>query len=77
MYKQSRSALLLGLLLAANASTDVLPRKKFKLPDRQHLVTAKNASCPCGSGHKYKKCCLVKEQEHEVVMQDRNTLTNV
>ncbi|MBI3271220.1 MAG: SEC-C domain-containing protein [Planctomycetes bacterium] len=24
--------------------------------------TAKNAPCPCGSGVKYKKCCLPKEQ---------------
>lgn len=23
------------------------------------MTTAKNAPCPCGSGHKYKKCCYV------------------
>ena len=26
---------------------------------------ARNAPCPCGSGKKYKKCCLKKDQEAE------------
>jgi uncharacterized protein YchJ len=25
--------------------------------------TGRNAPCPCGSGKKYKQCCLAKEQE--------------
>jgi len=24
----------------------------------------RNLSCPCGSGKKYKKCCLIKEWEN-------------
>lgn len=27
------------------------------------MKTPRNAPCPCGSGKKYKKCCLTKEQE--------------
>jgi uncharacterized protein YchJ len=23
----------------------------------------RNSSCPCGSGKKYKKCCLIKQEE--------------
>jgi len=25
----------------------------------------RNAPCPCGSGLKYKKCCLDKEDKHK------------
>lgn len=31
------------------------PFPKMKSPER-------NQPCPCGSGHKYKKCCLLTEQ---------------
>ena len=27
------------------------------------VKTGRNAPCPCGSGKKYKKCCLAKEEE--------------
>ncbi len=26
------------------------------------MTTARNAPCPCGSGRKYKRCCLAEEQ---------------
>lgn len=29
---------------------------------RREPVMNKNAPCPCGSGVKYKRCCLPKEQ---------------
>ncbi|MFK5915411.1 MAG: SEC-C metal-binding domain-containing protein, partial [Woeseiaceae bacterium] len=28
---------------------------------RENPKTGRNDSCPCGSGKKYKKCCLIKE----------------
>ena len=32
-------------------------KKKFKL--------GRNDPCPCGSGKKYKKCCLPKDEEEK------------
>jgi len=29
------------------------------------LKTERNSKCECGSGKKYKKCCLIKEYEQE------------
>lgn len=34
-------------------------RKSSKIP--------RNSLCFCGSGKKYKKCCLVKQQEQESI----------
>jgi len=31
------------------------------------MTTARNAPCPCGSGRKYKKCCLPGKEENEVL----------
>ncbi|MGH2530849.1 MAG: SEC-C metal-binding domain-containing protein [Thermomicrobiales bacterium] len=31
----------------------------------------RNAPCPCGSGKKYKHCCLPKEEHHPVVQSDQ------
>jgi len=31
----------------------------------------RNAQCPCGSGRKYKKCCLAKDQEASAEQRDR------
>ncbi|MEW6094070.1 MAG: SEC-C metal-binding domain-containing protein [Chloroflexota bacterium] len=36
----------------ANISTSVRPRKK---------KAGRNDPCPCGSGRKYKKCCLYRK----------------
>ena len=29
---------------------------------RAHEKYPRNKACPCGSGHKYKKCCMVKHE---------------
>lgn len=34
----------------------------------------RNESCPCGSGKKYKKCCLAKEQERNSRMREESTV---
>lgn len=47
---------------------DLFPRRKKRVPDesdgwltapihRAALTVGRNDRCPCGSGHKYKKCC--------------------
>ncbi len=44
------------------------PEKKLKRVSSRQLKkqpeTGRNAPCPCGSGSKYKKCCLIKRQEY-------------
>ena len=35
---------------------------------RKESKVKRNASCPCGSGKKYKKCCLIKREE-QIVQQ--------
>jgi len=30
----------------------------------------RNELCPCGSGKKYKKCCLIKERENLIRQQE-------
>jgi len=32
------------------------------------VTVGRNAPCPCGSGNKYKKCCLAKD-EHEAALR--------
>ena len=34
-----------------------------------YLRTSKNQPCPCGSGIKYKKCCLEKDQNSEEIKE--------
>jgi hypothetical protein len=34
----------------------------------------RNEPCPCGSGKKYKKCCLAKEQENTIRQRDEATV---
>ena len=43
------------------------PKKKSKLnqkasPIQSNVKIGRNEKCPCGSGKKYKKCCLLKHQ---------------
>jgi hypothetical protein len=38
-------------------------------------MTGRNESCPCGSGKKYKKCCLDKDREERRVQQEAQKLT--
>lgn len=33
----------------------------------------RNQPCPCGSGHKYKKCCAGKKEEGKRTMEPKNT----
>ncbi|MED4986482.1 SEC-C metal-binding domain-containing protein, partial [Geobacillus stearothermophilus] len=30
------------------------------------MAIGRNDPCPCGSGKKYKKCCMNKQQEREI-----------
>jgi len=40
----------------------VAEQKKLKAaPARRPFGPGRNAPCPCGSGRKYKKCCLGRE----------------
>ena len=32
------------------------------VPAQPHLKIGRNDPCPCGSGKKYKKCCLLKNE---------------
>jgi hypothetical protein len=38
---------------------------------REGAKPGRNAACPCGSGRKYKKCCLAKDQEAGAKHRDR------
>ena len=46
-----------------DAPEDVRDVRKLLAPDqvvaRQPPAVPRNAPCPCGSGRKYKKCCLI------------------
>ena len=33
-----------------------------KVPSVRSGKVGRNEACPCGSGQKYKKCCLLKEE---------------
>lgn len=37
--------------------------RNFLLPDTEPNKVGRNDPCPCGSGKKYKKCCLLLERE--------------
>ncbi len=38
--------------------------------------TGRNDPCPCGSGEKYKKCCMQKELRPDLTQQEWNTLSD-
>jgi uncharacterized protein YchJ len=40
---------------------EYLEEEEFRAPARRGKKIGRNAPCPCGSGKKYKKCCLKKE----------------
>jgi len=44
------------------------PKRKPKMVHPRQLKKqpkiGRNDPCPCGSGQKYKKCCLIKRQEY-------------
>jgi len=37
----------------------------------------RNDPCPCGSGKKYKKCCMVKEEQSKNVLSDTEADTSL
>lgn len=37
--------------------------EESKIKNHEFIVTGRNDSCPCGSGLKYKKCCINTEKE--------------
>ena len=37
------------------------PQKRAELEATGHTKVGRNDPCPCGSGKKFKKCCLGKE----------------
>jgi len=39
------------------------PGRRRAMPVRTEKKIGRNTACPCGSGKKYKKCCLNKTQE--------------
>lgn len=40
-----------------------LPRARKQIPQKSRAKVGRNDPCPCGSGKKYKKCCLKDEGE--------------
>ena len=38
-----------------------LPKEPFVFPHKVIAEVGRNDTCPCGSGKKYKKCCLAKQ----------------
>lgn len=49
-------------------AADNPPERKLKRINSRQLKKqpkiGRNDLCPCGSGSKYKKCCLIKQQEY-------------
>ena len=42
-----------------------------KTPVRKNAKVGRNDPCPCGSGKKYKNCCLLKEQQASGQQQEK------
>ena len=47
---------------APNRETENLPKNAQQPYRRSEPKTGRNEPCPCGSGMKYKRCCLNKPQ---------------
>ena len=45
----------------AAAQTNPIPPPNPEPQPRQPQPISRNASCPCGSGHRYKRCCMGKK----------------
>jgi uncharacterized protein YecA (UPF0149 family) len=48
--------------LPPDKSLAVMPVSTNRYPGYKKSAEKRNAPCPCGSGKKYKKCCLNKEE---------------
>lgn len=44
-------------------------QQNYGVPIR-HKSIARNSRCPCGSGKKYKKCCLLKKKHMMAVARE-------
>lgn len=44
---------------------------------RHHIKIGRNAPCPCGSGKKYKKCCIDKPESllNDMLSEGKNILS--
>jgi len=56
--KHQNTNLMMGMLSLAGVFVPHKPlRQRPELPPVYQQATGLNKPCPCGSGHKYKKCC--------------------
>jgi hypothetical protein len=46
----------------------IMPRKPKQLV-RQYVKTHRNDACPCGSGKKYKNCCLSTGKYEKLIVK--------
>ncbi|MBK5252256.1 MAG: SEC-C domain-containing protein [Peptostreptococcaceae bacterium] len=55
-------------ILKGNSPSDLLDRKISRIhkPANPIKKISRNDPCPCGSGKKYKKCCLAKDEKNNV-----------
>lgn len=61
MSRQAQRAMLIAYSLGMGVPS--LTKQQTEPPDDQQPVKkGRNGPCPCGSGKKYKKCCLVTER---------------
>ena len=54
--------------------------KKRKKPNNEIPLTGRNAPCPCGSGKKFKKCCIDKsfiETTHVEIIPENVSIANM
>ncbi len=61
---ESESEIRLGVLAYQSALllSEKQPAKSIEDADRRHARPGRNAPCPCGSGRKFKKCCMGKQK---------------
>ena len=58
--EKARSTSIYTAYLSMCVDYAMSPRREYRAPVSRvgrFPGTPKNAKCPCGSGHKYKKCC--------------------
>lgn len=59
-------------LLAAKADTNEFP--KYLLKVTEMATIGRNDPCPCGSGKKYKRCCLDKDASNDTMQRLKQQL---
>lgn len=73
MDRSPRGAAALAALMAQ--SSQRAPGVPYNVPiiqTQKRVKVGRNEQCPCGSGQKYKKCCLQRAQGQTVVMRRRD-----